>query len=278
MLNFLQFGIVQGRLVQSPPGKLQWFPQDCWESEFFIAPAVGINYIELIAERNHNSNNPIWNDLGISRIKELTKRNNLSLYTLCNDYVIDHGLMDNEDVLEQNYRLLDRCRLLGIKKYIVPLFEHSELNDNNEVRLVNPLRLIADKAREYGILVCLETLYTSKELISFLDHLAHPNIAIVYDTGNRVLFEPSLKSEIHSLGRERIVHVHIKDKNKNNKNVLLGTGLVNFMEVFEALEDIDYNGAYTFETDRGNDPVRTVLYGIEFVKFFHNEAQLLLLW
>ena len=33
----MKLGIVQGRLIQSPPGELQWFPQDDWEKEFFIA-------------------------------------------------------------------------------------------------------------------------------------------------------------------------------------------------------------------------------------------------
>ena len=37
MEEFIRFGIVQGRLTQSPPGCLQWFPQDNWKDEFRIA-------------------------------------------------------------------------------------------------------------------------------------------------------------------------------------------------------------------------------------------------
>ena len=51
--------MVQGRLTQSPPGCLQWFPQDGWEEEFQIASNIGVNYIELIAEINHNSKNHV---------------------------------------------------------------------------------------------------------------------------------------------------------------------------------------------------------------------------
>ena len=43
----LRTGIVQGRLIQSPANELQWFPQEFWEAEFFIAGTIGINYIEL---------------------------------------------------------------------------------------------------------------------------------------------------------------------------------------------------------------------------------------
>ena len=52
------FGIVQGRLTPSPPGCLQWFPQERWENEFSLAGTLGISYIELIAEVQHNPDNP----------------------------------------------------------------------------------------------------------------------------------------------------------------------------------------------------------------------------
>ena len=58
----MNLGIVQGRLIQSPPGMLQWFPDEDWQAEFYIAATLGIENIELIAERVHNQNNPIWTE------------------------------------------------------------------------------------------------------------------------------------------------------------------------------------------------------------------------
>ena len=69
-MSFTIFGIVQGRLTQSPPGCLQWFPQESWQDEYVTASDIGINYIELIAEVQHNSKNPIWTDDGIEEIKQ----------------------------------------------------------------------------------------------------------------------------------------------------------------------------------------------------------------
>ena len=60
MDNNLKFGIIQGRLINSPPGCLQWFPQKEWRDEFQKASELGINFIELISEINHNPDNPIW--------------------------------------------------------------------------------------------------------------------------------------------------------------------------------------------------------------------------
>ena len=267
----LRFGIVQGRLIASPPGQLQWFPEDFWEPEFFLAAALGIDYIELIAERKHNAANPLWSDSGVEKISQLCKRNGLSLHAFCNDYVVEHSLCGSDEVLEQNLRLIERGALLGCQKYVLPLFEHSELTVDNLGDYLTPLRVIADKATHHGMTVCLETNLDGKQLADALDKLHHPAITVVYDTGNRVAFGHDLPGDIRLL-RERIAHVHIKDKNYKNENVVLGTGLVNFLHVFEALDDIGYLGPYTFETHRGRDPLRTAAYNINLVKFFHAEG------
>ena len=271
LIKHPRFGVVQGRLIQSPPGLLQWFPEDYWQSEFFLAASLGIDYIELIAERNHSSANPIWSDAGLAQIKALVKRNRLSLHAFCNDYIVDHSLSKSTEVLEQNLRLIERGMLLGCEKYILPLFEKSELTIANSSEYVASLRAIADKAAEAGITVCLETNLNASELIQVLDKIDHPAVSVVFDTGNRVAFGHDLAGDIRLLGN-RISHVHIKDKNKVDENVILGTGLVNFSKVFDALAAIGYQGPYTFETNRGKNPLRTASYNIDVVNFFHAEA------
>src|SRR3989344_1480524 len=158
----LSFGIVQGRLITSPPGKLQWFPQEQWEEEFSLAKDLGISFIELIAEREHNNRNPIWSDEGIAKIKELCKKNNLPLHAYCNDYVIDHSLLKDKAVLEQNERFTQQGKKLGVQKYILPLFEKSEINNDNLREFSPVLKIMADSAQKHGILLCLETLLDGK--------------------------------------------------------------------------------------------------------------------
>lgn len=268
----LRFGMVQGRLIQSPPGALQWFPQDFWENEFFLAAALGIDYIEMISERDHNPANPLWSERGLERIRALAARNGLSLHALCEDYIIDHPLPGSAATLRHVLDVVTQGGLLGCEKLILPLFEQSELTLANADAFAEPLRAIADAAQRVGMLVCLETVLTGAELIDLLDLLAHPAIKLVYDTGNRVAFGHDLPGDIRRLGTERIAHVHIKDKNAANQNVLLGTGLVDFHTVFQALAEIGYAGPYTFETQRGRDPLRTARYNVGLVEFFHAEA------
>ena len=271
MSENLKFGIVQGRMIQSPEGCLQWFPQEHWESEFFIASALGYDYIELIAETLHNENNPVWTEKGIKKILALAERNNLSLHAICNDFIIENKLPGSKSVLEQNRKLISRAKLLGIQKLILPFFEESELTENNFDDYKAPLIEIADVALENNILVCIETILDGRTLLNFLEYADHPNVKCVFDTGNRVAFGHDIYSDILLLG-DLIRHIHIKDKNDKNENVLLGTGKVNFKEVFKSIFAIKYNGPYTFETYRGKAPVKTALYNKFFAEFFIQEA------
>ncbi len=266
------FGIVQGRLTPSPPGALQWFPGDLWPDEFPLARQLGLDYIELIAEVQHNPDNPLWSDDGIERIKGLARENGLRLHALCNDYTVEHAFLDGPDVLDQTLRLIERGKMLGMEKLIVPLFDASGMTAKNSAGYESGLGEIADAAHDAGMTPCLETVLTGAELIDLLDRLDRPGIKAVYDTGNRVAFGHDLAGDIRLLG-DRIAHVHIKDKNADNENVLLGTGLVNFADVFRALHDIGYDGPFTFETQRGADPLRTAAYNMAFTAFFFEEGR-----
>ncbi|MAF95944.1 MAG: hypothetical protein CMM60_09365 [Rhodospirillaceae bacterium] len=271
-MSSTRFGIVQGRLTQSPPGFLQWFPQDSWQKEFDIASKIGIDYIELIAEEKHNPKNPIWTDSGVSDIKRLTKKNNLTLHALCNDFIVGNHFLD-EGVISQNINLIKQARKIGVEKYILPFFENSELSLDNMQDYIEPIRRVAKAAYNSNISVCLETILTGKELLKLLKLIDLPNVKVVYDTGNRVAFGHDLPGDIMLLG-EHISHVHIKDKNNNNENTLLGTGLVNFESVFFAFDNIGYNGPYTFETVRGSNPVNTAVYNMALVNFFKSNSRL----
>jgi L-ribulose-5-phosphate 3-epimerase len=269
--NNTRFGIVQGRLTQSPSGCLQWFPQSSWQEEFSLASKIGFNYIELIAEVQHNSKNPIWSDDGIEKIKQLVEECNLTLHALCNDYIIENSFLD-ERVIQKNIELLEQSKKLGIEKFIMPFFEISELSADNMHEYLEPIKRVAKAAYDQNITVCLETVLTGKELVDLLRLIEFSNVKAVYDTGNRVAFGHDLAGDIRLLG-DAIAHVHIKDKNNNNENVLLGTGLVNFKSVFDALNEIDYSGPYTIETTRGNDPINTAKYNMNLVNFFKKNAE-----
>ena len=135
-----------------------------------------------------------------------------------------------------------------------------------------PIKEVANIAKENNIQMVLETLLDSSALRKLLEEINQPHVGCVFDTGNRVVDNINLGDEISSLGGF-IRHVHIKDKIKNGRNVLLGTGLVNFYDVFKSLNQIKYDGPLVFETTRGSDPKRTAIYHMEVCKFFNCESK-----
>ena len=67
--------------------------------------------------------------------------------------------------------------------------------------------------------------------------------------------------------------MEIMENMKMMKNVLLGTGLVNFYDVFKSLNEINFSGPLVFETTRGSDPKKTAIYNMEVCKFFSRESK-----
>ena len=267
----LEFGIVQGRLIESPAGLIQYFPKDNWEDEFSIASSLSIENIELIADREYNSNNPIWTDEGVDKLINLSLNKNVNIHTVCNDHIINYSLINSNDILNQNLRLIEISKKLSCNKYILPFFEESELNMSNFKEFIKPLRIIAEACQKANLILCIETILNGKELLVLLNEINHINVKVVFDTGNRIAFGHDLYQDIILLNNH-IEHIHIKDKNINNENVLLGSGLVNFLQVFKALNNINYKKSYTFETVRGSSPTNTCKHNISFINYFYNEA------
>ena len=92
----------------------------------------------------------------------------------------------------------------------------------------------------------------SKLIIRLLRLINEDNVYIVYDTGNR-LKNPNLQyQEIIKL-KKHIIHVHLKDKNFNGDNVILGTGSVNFDAIFMALKRIKFKGKFVLVVSDRSD-------------------------
>tara|TARA_B100000780_G_scaffold257910_1_gene207989 strand:+ start:1255 stop:2109 length:855 start_codon:yes stop_codon:yes gene_type:complete len=270
-LTNLKFGIVQGRLLKSPTGKLQWFPETNWEDEFIIAASLGIDNIELIADREFNSKNPIWSEKGIQKIRKLSIENNVKVNTICNDHIINYDLHENIDLLNQNLDLIKIGVKLNCNKFILPFFEKSELNISNYTKYIEYIKIIAETCEKSNIVLCLETILNAKDLLYILRKINIDNIKVVFDTGNRIAFGHNIYEDLMLLGN-KIEHIHIKDKNTKNENVLLGTGLVNFLYLFKALKKINYIKSYTFETTRGLNPKKTCEFNMNFINYFCEET------
>ena len=61
-------GIMQGRLSPPRGDLIQWYPEDTWESEFYLAKEIGLVCIEWVFQKSSANENLISYDSGINKI------------------------------------------------------------------------------------------------------------------------------------------------------------------------------------------------------------------
>jgi L-ribulose-5-phosphate 3-epimerase len=242
-------GIVQGRLSLSGK-KLQCFPKKPL-NEFKLASKIGYDFIEFFGERIKNNNNPIWTDDGIKKYIKASKKYNQKIYSFCDDYIINHSL-GGKKTLNEIVNTIKQLNKLNIKKYILPLYGKSFINEKNKKKVIENLSVISKICKTKKIELLIESNMSPKEFFSLKKKIKSNNFYFLFDTGNRVLLKKNLVLDICKFKNE-IKHVHLKDKNFKNKNVIVGKGEVKFKSIFKELKKINYKGSFTIESQRGKN-------------------------
>ena len=65
--------------------------------------------------------------------------------------------------------------------------------------------------------------------------------------------------------KDYIIHTHAKDGKKNNGEVPLGEGDVDFEKYLEALKNINYDGFFVIEREAGENPVKDIITAKDFL-------------
>jgi sugar phosphate isomerase/epimerase len=242
-------GIVQGRLT--PSKTLQHFPKDPFK-EFSLANKIGYDFIELFTERKFNKKNPIWSNYGRKLLIKHSKKNNLLLYSLCDDHIILNGF--NNKYLSYVKRLTKFLNELKINIFIIPLEGKAQITENNLKKITLYLKKISQICSKNKIKYFLIESNVGFEVFNKIKkNLKKEKLYFLYDLGNRVNQYPDLYKDILNFGRN-IKQIHMKDKNNKNENVVIGKGNVNFDIAFKAIKKLQKNNlSFVFENNRGNN-------------------------
>ena len=259
-------GLIQGRLTVSD--QLQCFPEH-WEREFASARICGYHCIELIRDITENEKNPLWSqDDDVYEIRQVAKQSGVGIRSVCDDYVQQ---CDWTKLSHENYKnlisLLIKASRLGVSVVVYPLFVNAELSDEaKQQAFLGMLGIFAPLAERLHLQIALEISADASHLRKLFRQIPWQNVGLCFDTGNLraagIDMEPILK-DVELC--QRIMHVHLKDRDGAGKNVVPGSGTVNFSRIFALLKQIFYSGLLITETDRGTDPIQTA---VENRKFF----------
>jgi D-psicose/D-tagatose/L-ribulose 3-epimerase len=149
----------------------------------------------------------------------------------------------------------------SLQKYMHPRTEKGVAN------VVEVLARVAEKARAAGITVGVEVvnryetniINTGAECVALLDRIGAANAFAHLDTYHMNIEEGFVGKAIEDCG-PRLGYFHIGESHRG----YLGTGTVNFTEVFRSLARIDYQGPIAFESFSSAvvDPVLSNMLGV----------------
>lgn len=116
---------------------------------------------------------------------------------------------------------------------------------------IDVLRRVAERAAGLGIRLGLEVvnryetnlLNTAAQALAYLDELGHPNVGVHLDSYHMNIEESDLIGPVLACG-DRLSYVHIGESHRG----YLGSGTVDFDELFRGLRLIGYDGPIAFES------------------------------
>lgn len=243
---------MQGRLSPMNNNQIQSFPYEHWENEFKIASDNNFHLIEWIIDQYDN---PIFNETQIPQIKKLMSKYNIKINSLCCDFFMNNLLFRiSKNKQRKNIlffkTLIKNSHDLGIKILEIPLVDSSSIkNEDEENELIANLKEIIKDAKDFGILIGLETDYPPQKILKLLKKIDNDNIVLNYDTGNSASLGFNPKEELTLLGKY-IKNIHIKDRKLNGPTVPFGEGNTNFNLFFSTLRNIDYKGDFIIQGAR----------------------------
>lgn len=169
----------------------------------------------------------------------------------------DESIRDNG--MDYLRHCIDAAQTLGAPNLVGPLYSAvgrtwqatDEEREADLKLLVRQLKELAAYAEEREVMLCVEPLNRfetsfinlAEQAIDVVDRVDSPACGIMLDTFHMNIEERSLGDAIRAAG-ERLQHVHACENDRGAP----GSGHVPWEEVFEALQDIGYDGPLVIET------------------------------
>ena len=266
-----RIGIMQGRLSKPINNKIQSFPVNTWENEFYLAKDIGFELIEWVLDENIEDN-PILSKKHFSKINIIKKQTGININSICCDYFMKNSLSRNSESYRKknleilNFLIEESCPLNNIKIIDLPLVGEASLKKKkNSEDYKNIFLKLEKKILDNNLTIALETDLNPNALRDFLKSFNENAVTMTYDMGDSVFLGFEAKKEFSCYGK-LISNVHIKDCTLRDYTVQLGDGNVNFNEIFFLLKKNNYKADFILQAARGEDDFQIAKKQFQFAK------------
>jgi len=262
---------MQGRLSKPINNKIQSFPVNTWENEFYLAKDIGFELIEWVLDENIEDN-PILSKKHFSKINIIKKQTGININSICCDYFMKNSLSRNSESYRKknleilNFLIEESCPLNNIKIIDFPLLGEASLKKKKNLEDYKNIFLkLEKKILDNNLMIALETDLNPNALRDFLKSFNENAVTVNYDMGNSAFWEFETKKEFSCYGK-LISNVHIKDCTPRDYTVQLGDGNVNFNEIFFLLKKNNYKADFILQAARGEDDFQIAKKQFQFAK------------
>jgi len=141
------------------------------------------------------------------------------------------------------------AEMLGSRVILLAFFQQNAPDMTKEKSygsIVTMLQETAKYAADAGVVMGLENSLSPADNKKLVDLVDHPAVAVYYDLHNMAHYGHGDQAipGVKLLGKERICMVHVK----NEKKLIEEPGLIDWTAAFRALNDVQYDGWYVYET------------------------------
>lgn len=269
-----KIGVKVGRLTNYTDG-LEKFPIRTWKKELISINKLGISIVEWSISNQSFYKNPILDKKLNSDLNFYKKKYNVSINSIVLDFIIQSPFWkfkgDKRKILEKKfYDCLDACVKNKINKIIFPIIDNSKFLDDSEQKELKSFFIkLEDYLKISNLQILVEADFSPEFFKKFISDLNYKYFKVCYDTGNSAGNKFDIEQEFKSYG-EYINLIHIKDKNKKNKSVMLGSGICNFEKLFKSINDVNYQGNFIFEMFKKKPLYKNLAYQINIFKEIYN--------
>jgi L-ribulose-5-phosphate 3-epimerase len=153
---------------------------------------------------------------------------------------------DLEEQLAIHERAVTAARILGAP--VVRAF--SFWREPDPFAAMPELAAALRRAVTPGIALALENEHDCNVCTAAEIAATPPEIGVIWDPGNVAMLDPEAYSGLGGLETifDRVVHIHLKDADRDGNWVRIGDGVVDFAALFAFLRESGYEGYLSFET------------------------------
>ena len=231
------------------------------------AKEIGLNGIQLSDVRDELEIEKLSTS-GINDLKNLVESYGLVISAVCGD-LGGHEFTDESDVEERIARtktIMDVTRGLACSIVQTHIGKIPEDKDAKERKVMKyALEVLGQYGEKIGCFLATETGPEPPTLMrEFLSGIKYETTKVNYDPANLIMKGYDPIEGVKVLG-DYIIHTHAKDGKRNNGEVPLGEGDVDFEKYLEELKNINYKGFFVIEREAGENPVKDIVSAKDFL-------------